>query len=150
MFSASGNDEKSPTGAQETRPVKSRSKSNGTGEKKKSATPRTTNKKKAAASITNNDSSIVNDNEGISMTEAAPDSNSTPSKRRMSGSESDDDEDDQPTNGKTSYDSDGSVDRTMNISQSTSSNGAEKRGGRTTIKPQQLDVRTVVFTRWYE
>ena len=77
---------------------------------------------------------------------ATPESASTPSKRRMSGTESDDFDEaphSQTTNGKSGNESDGSVDgdeRSFSAIKSTSSNAAEKRGGRTTIKPQQLEV----------
>ena len=64
----------------------------------------------------------------------------------MSGSDSEDCDEQHPsqhTNGKSGYDSDGSVgdgDRSLNPIPSTSSNAPEKKGARTTIKPQQLDV----------
>lgn len=72
-----------------------------------------------------------------------PDSTSTPTRRRMSGTESDDFDEQQtsqPTNGKSGYESDGSVgdgDR----SSSAMPSAPEKKGGRTTIKPQQLEVQ---------
>ena len=66
------------------------------------------------------------------------------SKRRSSETESDDIDDNshsQPANGKSGHDSDGSErgSNAMNLSTAT----AEKKGGRTTIKPQQLEVSRV-------
>jgi len=76
-----------------------------------------------------------------------PESISTPTKRRISGTESEDFDEQQhsqTTNGKSGYESDGSIgdgDRSLNAVPSTSSSTApEKKGARTTIKPQQLDV----------
>ena len=98
---------------------------------------------------------MTSDSEGMPMALAAdysgqraatPESASTPSKRRMSGTESDD-FDEQPhsqaANGKSGNESDGSNDgeeRSFSAMKSSSSNAGEKRGGRTTIKPQQLEV----------
>ena len=99
---------------------------------------------------------MTSDSEGMSMAlagdysgqrAATPESASTPSKqRRMSGTESDD-FDEQPhsqaANGKSGNESDGSNDgeeRSFSATKSSSSNAGEKRGGRTTIKPQQLEV----------
>ena len=64
----------------------------------------------------------------------------------MSGTDSDDFDDQhlsQTTNGKSGYDSDGSMgdaDRSSHATPSTSSAAPEKKGARTTIKPQQLEV----------
>jgi hypothetical protein len=65
----------------------------------------------------------------------------------MSGNESED-FDEQPqhsqtTNGKSGNESDGSIgdgDRSLNTGPSNSSTAPEKKGARTTIKPQQLEV----------
>jgi hypothetical protein len=77
-----------------------------------------------------------------------PESTSTPTKRRMSGTESEDFDEQQQhsqtTNGKSGNESDGSIgdgDRSLNTIPSISSSTApEKKGARTTIKPQQLEV----------
>jgi hypothetical protein len=64
----------------------------------------------------------------------------------MSGTESEDFDEQQTsqtTNGKSGYESDGSVgdgDRSLNTIPSTSLTAPEKKGARTTIKPQQLEV----------
>jgi hypothetical protein len=64
----------------------------------------------------------------------------------MSGTESEDfdeQQQSQTTNGKSGYESDGSIgdgDRSLNTIPSTSSTAPEKKGARTTIKPQQLEV----------
>ena len=134
-----------------------RSKSNTGGEKKKSTTPRS-NKKKAAAAAAPTDPPVPTDGEStatIPSTETAPqiartpESTSTPTKRRISGSESDDFDElqqSQTTNGKSGYESDGSIgdgDRSLNTAPSNSSSTApEKKGARTTIKPQQLEVNS--------
>jgi hypothetical protein len=143
----------------ETRPSKSRSKSNTGGEKKKATTPRANKKKAAAAAVAPTDLSVPTENEptaAIPLTETlpqvatTPESNCTPTKRRMSGSESDDFDEhqqSQTTNGKSGYESDGSMgdgDRSLNTVPSTSSSTApEKKGARTTIKPQQLEVSSL-------
>jgi hypothetical protein len=80
-----------------------------------------------------------------------PESTSTPTKRRMSGTESDDfdEHQSQTTNGKSGNESDGSTgggDRSLNTIQSAASSSApEKKGARTTIKPQQLDVSLLLL-----
>jgi hypothetical protein len=64
----------------------------------------------------------------------------------MSDTDSEDFDEQQPsqnTNGKSGYESDGSMgdgDRSLNTIPSASSAAPEKKGARTTIKPQQLDV----------
>jgi hypothetical protein len=141
----------------ETRPVKSRNKSNTGGEKKKATTPRA-NKKKAAPAGVATDLSIPAESESVAAPPSVettpqlantPDSTSTPTKRRMSGTESEDFDDQQPsqtTNGKSGYESDGSIgdgDRSLN----TISSAPEKKGARTTIKPQQLDVKLISFKK---
>ena len=84
----------------------------------------------------------------MSSTDIIPQISTTPesNKRRMSGTESEDfDEQQQPlqtTNGKSGNESDGSIDdgdRSLNTIPS-SSTAPEKKGARTTIKPQQLEV----------
>lgn len=154
-----------PSGAlpDETKGGKSRAKTKGSGEKKKSSTSRA-NKKKAGANknTSSNNSSSINDENpstpSASGTETSekvdhttdPSSTSSPptKKRSISAAESDDIDDasddvqSQNANCKSGHESDGSVsgvDRTSNTTQSTSSL-PEKKGGRTTIKPQQLEV----------
>jgi hypothetical protein len=154
---SSTDDKSSSIVVPETRPAKSRSKSNTGGEKKKPTTPRS-NKKKAAAVAAPTDPPMPTDGEStapIPLPETAPqvattpESTSTPTKRRISGTESDDcdeQQQSQTTNGKSGYDSDGSIgdgDRSLNTVPSTSSSTApEKKGARTTIKPQQLEVNS--------
>lgn len=88
---------------------------------------------------------------GMSSTDLTSQVATTPdsSKRRMSSAESDDGEDQsqpksQVTNGKSGNESDGSMDdgdQSLNATHSLSSSTAqEKKGARTTIKPQQLEV----------
>ncbi|CAF2995199.1 unnamed protein product [Rotaria socialis] len=158
LNNTSSNEDKSSSSAAapEGRPVKSRKKSTANGEKKKPATPRA-NKKKSVEqpTLTDNAPSAENDSmTGMSATDltshvaTTPESNSTPNKRRMSSAESEDFDDDQQqsqtTNGKSGNESDGSMDdgdRSLNTALSLSSSTAqEKKGARTTIKPQQLDV----------
>ncbi|CAF4248389.1 unnamed protein product, partial [Rotaria magnacalcarata] len=154
----SSNEDKSSSSvaASEGRPVKSRKKSTANGEKKKPATPRANKKKSVEQSaLTDNTPSAENDSmTGMSATDltsqvaTTPESNSASNKRRMSSAESEDFDDDQQqsqtTNGKSGNESDGSMDdgdRSLNTALSLSSSTAqEKKGARTTIKPQQLDV----------
>lgn len=100
--------------------------------------------------MSNNDetptTSIIPTNESTTKEEKisdsqAPSPSSSTTKRRISGTESEDI--DEPTtesstrvtNGKSDQESDGS------INTNTMANAApEKKGGRTTIKPQQLEV----------
>jgi hypothetical protein len=134
----------------ETRPSKSKNKSNTGGEKKKASTPRSNKKKTTVA-----DPPAPTEVEPTAAPPSAettpqvantPDSTSTPTKRRMSGTESEDfdeQQQSQTTNGKSGYESDGSIgdgDRSLNTIPSTSSTAPEKKGARTTIKPQQLEV----------
>ncbi|CAF4378313.1 unnamed protein product, partial [Adineta steineri] len=139
----------------ETRPPKSRSKSTTGGEKKKPATPRG-NKKKSLVPSTSTDLPVPTEGESvqpppstepIAQIATTPEPTSTPTKRQMSGTDSEDFDDQQhsqPTNGKSGNESDGSMgdgDRSLNTAPSTSSSTApEKKGARTTIRPQQLDV----------
>jgi hypothetical protein len=142
----------------ETRPAKSRSKSNTGGEKKKTTTPRS-NKKKAAVPTVPTDLSIPAESEPMvvapSIETTTPQVATTPesifssTKRQMSGTESEDfdeQQQSQTTNGKSGNESDGSIgdgDRSLNTVPSTSSSTApEKKGARTTIKPQQLEVKS--------
>ncbi|CAF2180300.1 unnamed protein product [Rotaria magnacalcarata] len=158
LNNTSSNEDKSSSAAaaSEGRPVKSRKKSTANGEKKKPATPRTNKKKSVEQSaLTDNTPSAENDSmTGMSATDltsqvaTTPESNSASNKRRMSSAESEDFDDDQQqsqtTNGKSGNESDGSMDdgdRSLNTALSLSSSTAqEKKGARTTIKPQQLDV----------
>ncbi len=78
-----------------------------------------------------------------------PESIFASTKRQMSGTESEDfdeQQQSQTTNGKSGNESDGSIgdgDRSLNTVPSTSSSTApEKKGARTTIKPQQLEVKS--------
>ncbi len=148
MFCIFSDDKSSSIVVPETRPAKSRSKSNTGGEKKKAATPRSNKKKVVVAST---DPPIPTESEPtVEITPqvaTTPESTSTPTKRRMSGTESEDFDDQQhsqTTNGKSGNESDGSIgdgDRSLNTLPSTSSSTApEKKGARTTIKPSQLDV----------
>ncbi|CAF1012704.1 unnamed protein product [Adineta steineri] len=139
----------------ETRPPKSRSKSTTGGEKKKPATPRG-NKKKSLVPSTSTDLPVATEGESvqpppsiesIAQMATTPEPTSTPTKRQMSATDSEDFDDQQhsqPTNGKSGNESDGSMgdgDRSLNTAPSTSSSTApEKKGARTTIRPQQLDV----------
>lgn len=144
----------------ETRPTKSKSKAktNATGEKKKPAAPRGSKKKAAAAASApstetteNEESTMVPSTETTGKAPGTSETTSTPppTKRRVSGTESEDfDEqnDDQAqtsqaVNSKSGNESDGSI---GNANQSTST-APEKKGGRTTIKPQQLEVRLSHF-----
>lgn len=91
---------------------------------------------------------------GTPNTESASTPTSTGNKRRFSGTESedfDDQNDDQQqqqsqtTSGKSGNESDGSAgaaDRSSTTAPSTST-APEKKGGRTTIKPQQLEVSDI-------
>ncbi|CAF1025975.1 unnamed protein product [Rotaria sordida] len=142
----------------ETRPSKSRKRSTTNGEKKKSTTPRS-NKKKPIEQIISTDVPISTENESIttmSSTDITPQISTTPesNKRRMSGTESEDFDEQQQqqplqtTNGKSGNESDGSIDdgdRSLNTIPSISSTAAEKKGARTTIKPQQLEILCKAF-----
>jgi len=133
----------------ETRPAKSRNKSNTGGEKKKATTPRSNKKKAAAAAVASTDPPVPIESEPtvepIPPVATTPESTSTPTKRRMSGTESEDFDEQQQqhsqtTNGKSGNESDGSIgdgDRSLNTLPSTA---PEKKGARTTIKPQQLEI----------
>lgn len=101
--------------------------------------------------VTEGESSIgaISSNEITPQIATTPDSTSTPTQRHMSGTDSDDldeqsQQHSQTTNGKSGYESDGSTgdgDRSLNTVPSTSSLSApEKKGARTTIRPQQLEV----------
>lgn len=152
----------SPIVVPETRPPKSRAKGKANSEKKKPpATPKPTKKKAAKATTTtpvDNDetppsSEVPSFTETASKAapktpEPAPPSPLQDAKRRISGTESEDldeqndEQQGQATNGKSDHESDGSggnADRSSSTAQSSSAS-PEKRGGRTTIKPQQLDV----------
>ena len=144
-------DDKSPsTMAPEKGAKKSRSKSNTGGEKKKGPRP----SKKKTSGISNDGpiasesecSSVMPSTESNSQAAAASETPVTPRGRKMSGTESDDMDEQQhsqATNGKSGNESDGSIDgadRSLNTIRSASSAGPEKKGGRTTIKPLQLDV----------
>jgi hypothetical protein len=160
--SSSSTDEKSSSSSSDVRPGKARSKSTTNGEKKKT-TARTNKKKASAGSSISNENPIASESEStslipsmesVSQMAATPDSSSTPSKRRTSGTESDDFDEQshsQTMNGRSGYESDGSMDggdRSMNTIQSMSSNTGEKKNGRTTIKPQQLEVKAI-FARMH-
>ena len=145
----SGTDDKSLA---EGKPSKSKGKN---GEKKKTATPRTAKKKAGINSTTSLGDSSTMDGEpstdGIPHSAHTPESNSTPSKRRLSDADSDISDDQhhsQTTNGKSADDSDDSIgdtDRSLSAHPSASSlANQEKKGARTTIKPQQLDVITTI------
>ncbi|CAF4143596.1 unnamed protein product [Rotaria sp. Silwood2] len=157
----STNDDKSSSiVVPETRPSKSRKKSTTNGEKKKPTTPRS-NKKKPIEQPTPTELPISTENESIttmsstditSQIPTTPESNFTPNKRRISGTESEDFDEQQQlqtTNGKSGNESDGSIDdgdRSLNTLPSISSLTApEKKGARTTIKPQQLEVLCKAF-----
>ena len=146
----------------ETRPTKARGKTKTNEEKKKPATPRG-NKKKGPTTTTtttttvptpsNYDETPTTSTEITMKEEKIPDPISTPlvqgNKRRVSGTESEDIDEPQSrvTNGKSDQESDGSTgvnDRSSNENKS-SANAPEKKGGRTTIKPQQLEVRIFVL-----
>ncbi|CAF0860223.1 unnamed protein product [Adineta ricciae] len=149
------NDDKtSSTNASETKSGKSRSKANTNGEKKKASTPRS-NKKKSLVPPTDLSLPMEGELGGHPTASEAtppvantPDSTSTPTRRHMSGTESDDPDEpqlhSQTTNGKSGNESDDSAcegDQSLNPIPSASSLAApEKKGARTTIKPQQLDI----------
>ncbi|CAF1377422.1 unnamed protein product [Adineta steineri] len=169
--SPSTGDKPTPIVVPETRPSKSKSKSknNTDGEKKKPAAPRSNKKKSVSvtAPVTTSDSDDVaaaaTTVPSTEITETATTiSESTPtipppaSKRRISGTESEDfdeqnddqqQQSSQTANGKSGNESDGSggaADRSSSNTQS-SSTIPEKKGGRTTIKPQQLDILNKSF-----
>jgi hypothetical protein len=149
----STDDKPTPIVVPETRPSKSRRKSTTGGEKKKPATPRSS-KKKVASTIVPPVSSGIDEVPSAPTdppTETPPKVDTIPAsplqatKRRMSGTESEDfdeqndEQQSQATNGKSGNESDGSTgaaDRSLN----TASSAPEKKGGRTTIKPPQLEV----------
>lgn len=145
------NEKTSSTAASESRPTKARGKSKTNDEKKKTAAPRGSKKKVSPTTdVSNNDetptTSIIPANESITKEEKisdsqAPSPSSSTTKRRISGTESEDI--DEPTtesstrvtNGKSDQESDGS------INANTMANATpEKKSGRTTIKPQQLEI----------
>jgi hypothetical protein len=144
-------DDKAPSmAAPDKGAKKSRSKSNTGEEKKKASRP---SKKKASGISTDGPiasesecSSVMPSTESNSQAAATPETAVTPRGRKMSGTESDDMDEQQhsqATNGKSGNESDGSIDgadRSLNTIRSASSAGPEKKGGRTTIKPLQLDV----------
>ena len=158
----SSSEHPSPIVVPETRPPKSRAKGKTNSEKKKPpATPKPTKKKPAkttAATPVDNDetppsSEVPSITETTSKVaaktpEPAPPSPLQDAKRRISGTESEDldeqneEQQGQAANGKSDHESDGSggnADRSSSTAQSSSAS-PEKRGGRTTIKPLQLDV----------
>lgn len=138
----------------ETKKTKSRAKTKTNEEKKKVAAPRTSKKKGAT---TTTPVTVPSNNEDIPTTSTIPSAENTtkeekstelpptsPSKRRMSGTESEEVEENnadgstRAINGKSDQESDSST-TGMNPNP-TATNAPEKKGGRTTIKPQQLEV----------
>ena len=146
-----------PTTLAETSPPKSRAKTKATKEKKKSTVPRSPKKKSVNNTASNMASNATSNDENAdesvlppSETTVNPDASTDlvtpaspqPKKRSISGTESeelDEANEEQQThniNGKSGHESDGST----GGPERTSKTAAEKKGGRTTIKPQQLEV----------
>ncbi|CAF1156843.1 unnamed protein product [Adineta ricciae] len=169
ITTSTSDDKTAPIVVPETKPSKSKAKSKTPGEKKKPVTPRTTKKKSTeTVTVSATTSAIPTEKDEASSAPSTDptvtattvlDATSAPStvasKRRISGTESEDfdeqadeqQQQSQTANGKSGNESDastGAADRSsMNAPSSNST--SEKKGGRTTIKPQQLEILNKAF-----